>query len=162
MVTAVLLLTGCGSSSTSTATSTPSPYPTALDVTTINGITPPGRLLPMQDFTMLIDTIDSQGNHLMVSRGVRKAGTRVAIHTHKYGGHTCVLKGTITDYVEGHEPMVWPAGSCYYMPANTLMSADNEGTEDAVLLDSFTVPPGEPVYTIREPGWPEESTTEFK
>ena len=125
-------------------------------ITTINGEVPPGELLPLQDVVSLLDTIDGQGNHLVVTRGTREPGTRVGIHVHGYGGYTCVLSGVITDFVEGKEPAEWPAGTCYYMPPDTPMSAANLGTEPAVLIDNFTVPPGEPTITILEPGWPEE------
>ncbi len=50
--------------------------------------------------------------------------------------------------------MVAPAGTCYHMPPNTLMTAANLGTEDAVLVDNFNLPLGAPTITIREPGWP--------
>lgn len=145
---AVVLLAGC---SRDLADQTMS---TARDVTQINGETPPGRLLPLQDVRTMLDTIDATGLRLVITRGTRVAGTRVAIHTHQFGGHTCVLSGTITDFVEGSEPMTWPAGSCYYMPPNTLMSAANLGTEDAVVIDTFNLPAGAPTITIREPGWP--------
>lgn len=123
-------------------------------VTTINGQPVPGRMLPLQDVTTMLDTIDADGNRLVITRGIRKAGTRVAIHVHEHGGHTCVLSGAITDFVEGHAPSLWPAGTCYYMPPNVPMSAANLGTEDAVLVDTFVLPPGAPTITIIEPGWP--------
>jgi hypothetical protein len=34
------------------------------------------------------------------------------------------------------------------------MSAVNLGSEDAVLIDTFIVPPGEPFISILEPGYP--------
>lgn len=123
-------------------------------VTQINGQTPPGRLLPLEHPTMMLDTLDSKGNRVVVTKGTRKAGTRVGIHIHKYGGHTCVLSGVITDFVEGHAPMIFPAGSCYYMPAGVPMTAANLGTQDAELIDNFILPPGEPMITILEPGYP--------
>lgn len=126
----------------------------ARDVTTINGQPVPGEMLPLQDVTTMLDTIDANGNRLVITRGIRKAGMRVAIHVHEYGGHTCVLSGAITDFVEGHAPSLWPAGTCYYMPPNIPMSAANLGTEDAVLVDTFNLPPGAPTITIVEPGWP--------
>lgn len=129
-------------------------FSTKTNITKINGSVPPGELLPLQNVKTLIDTIDAFGHRLVVTEGTRKAGTRVAIHVHKYGGYTCVLSGQITDFVDGREPMVHPANSCYYMPANTLMCASNLGTEDAVLIDTFNVPPGQPTITIREAGWP--------
>jgi quercetin dioxygenase-like cupin family protein len=160
-LTAIPLLigvTGCGDDpgvdGSSDETTTPMAFSTETDITTINGVAPEGEMLPLQDVTTMLDTIDANGNRVLVTRGVRKPGTRVAIHVHKYGGYTCVLSGVITDFVEGHEPMTWPAGTCYYMPPNTLMTAANLGSEDAVLIDNFTLPPGEPTITIREPGWP--------
>ncbi len=103
----------------------------------------------------MLDTVDSQGNRLFVSRGTRMPGTRVGIHVHEYGGHTCVISGEITDFVEGQESSTFPAGTCYYMPPNTLMTAANLGTETAVLIDNFTLPIDAPVITILEPGWDE-------
>jgi len=157
---------GCGSGTddahaaphVDAATTTPatSTEVTTRDVTTVNGSVPDGLMLPLQDVTTMLDTVDANGNRLVVTRGIRLAGTRAPIHTHRYGGHTCVVSGTITDFVEGHpEPMVAPAGTCYYMPPGTLMTAANLGTEDAVLIDNFILPPGEPTITVREPGWPE-------
>ncbi|MFC4172505.1 cupin domain-containing protein [Microvirga sp. GCM10011540] len=123
-------------------------------VTTINGETLPGQLLPLQDVSTMIDTIDANGNRLVVTKGIRKAGTRVGIHVHKHGGHTCVLSGEITGFMEGAKPHKWPAGTCYYMPPNTAMAAANLGEEDATLIDTFSLPPGEPTITILEPDYP--------
>ena len=161
---AAVAFTACGGGSNSTASpsttdasaTTTTTYDTALDVTTINNAPVPGVMLPEQDVAVMLDTIDAHGNVLKTSRGTRKAGTRVAIHTHEFGGQTCVLSGVITDFVEGHEPMQWPAGTCYYMPPSTLMSAANLGTVDAVLIDTFNQPPGTSLITIREPGWPSD------
>lgn len=123
--------------------------------TTINGESLPGvPATYISDFTML-DTINANGERLLITQGVRAAGTRAGIHVHQWGGHTCVLSGTITDFVEGHdEPMVFPAGTCYYMPPNTPMSAANLGDEDAILIDTFTLPVGGEPITILEPGYP--------
>ncbi|MCL7407266.1 cupin domain-containing protein [Paradonghicola geojensis] len=120
----------------------------------INGYSPPGELKPLQNEITMIDTIDVNGNRLVVMKGVREAGTRVGIHVHEYGGHTCVLSGTITDFVEGKAPMLFKAGQCYYMPPNVPMTATNLGSEDAILIDTFIVPPGKPLITILEPGYP--------
>lgn len=148
------LLSGCaahhGMHHANSAASTSS----ELDITTINGQRPPGRLERLVDVKKMMDTVDVNGNRMLVERGVRKAGTRVAIHVHQYGGHTCVMSGEITDFMEGHPPSKWPAGTCYYMPPNLLMTAANLGTEDAVLIDTFILPPGAPTITIREPGYP--------
>jgi quercetin dioxygenase-like cupin family protein len=153
-----VVLAGCGdSSSTSESDSQVSldgPVITA-PVSMINGVVPPGKLDPLYDVTTMLDTIDAQGNRIFVSRGTRMPGTRVAIHVHEYGGHTCVVSGTITDFVEGKESSTFPAGTCYYMPPNTPMTAANLGSEPAVLIDNFTLPSDAPMITILEPGWDE-------
>ena len=128
----------------------------APQISTINGQPVPGRILPLQDVAILIDTLTSSGQHLLVMRGTRKAGTRMAIHLHEHVGFTCVLTGVITIFMDGREPEAQPAGTCYYMPANTLMAAANLGREDAILTDHFIAPPGEPVLVVREPGYPDE------
>ena len=122
-------------------------------ITTINGATPPGKLQPLANTSTMLDTKQSDGLRLLVTKGTRLAGTRVAIHVHEYGGHTCVLSGEITDFVEGKANGRYPAGTCYYMPANTPMSAANLGKEDAVLIDTFVLPFGAPAITIMEPGY---------
>ena len=103
----------------------------------------------------MLDTIDAEGNRHLVERGVRKAGTRVGIHVHQYGGTTCVIEGTITDFGEGDKkPSVFPAGTCYYMPPNKPMAAANLGETDAILIDTFVFPSSaEPIF-ILEPGYP--------
>lgn len=80
--------------------------------------------------------------------------TRVGIHVHQYGGYTCVIKGVITLFVEGKDPQLSQAGKCYYMPPNVAMAAANLGSEDAILIDNFILPPGEDFITIIEPGAP--------
>ena len=124
------------------------------EMTTLNGERPDGELLPLQGVEIMLDTIDADGNRLLVERGVRKAGTRVGIHVHQYGGHTCVIEGTITDFADGIEPMLFPEGTCYYMPPNKPMAAANLGDKDAILIDTFILPPdAEPIF-ILEPGYP--------
>lgn len=121
---------------------------------TINGFTPPGTLSPLHGIVTMLDTIEADGWRIVVTKGIRNAGTRVGIHIHEYGGHTCVLSGAITDFVEGKAPTLFKAGSCYYMPPNIPMTAANLGSEDAILIDTFRVPPGKPTITILEPGYP--------
>lgn len=127
-------------------------------VSEINGQPLPGALKPLRDVIDLVPAglVDGFGREVIIHRGIREAGTRVGIHIHEYGGYTLVLSGTITDYVEGQEPAVHEAGDWYYMPPNTPMSAANEGTVDAELIDIFFVPPGQPAMTVIEPGWPAE------
>jgi len=122
-------------------------------ITTINGSPPPGVLRPLEDVTTMIDTVESDGNRLLVVQGTRKAGTRAPIHLHDYGGYTCVLTGVVTDYVEGQPPMAFPAGTCYYMPPDVPMTAANLGTDDARLIDNFTLPPGGVPMNVLESDW---------
>ena len=124
------------------------------ETTTINGETPPGVMARLVDVKIMLDTLNADGDRLLVTRGVREAGTRVGIHVHEWGGHTCVLSGTITDFVQDREPSTFPAGTCYYMPPNTPMSAANLGDDDAVLIDTFVFPVGGEPITILEPGYP--------
>jgi quercetin dioxygenase-like cupin family protein len=129
------------------------PPPLGAQVSTINGAVPGGVLAPLQEVSTMIDTTDADGQRLVVFQGVRKPGTRAPIHVHAYGGLTCVLSGTMTDFVEGHESMTFPAGTCYYMPPNTPMAAANLGTEDVRITDTFNLPPDASIITVIEPGW---------
>jgi quercetin dioxygenase-like cupin family protein len=144
---AALVLSSCGDDSEMAMDFPPT--------STINGEVPPGRMYPLVDVTTMLDTITADGDRLVITRGVRLAGTRVGIHVHEYGGQTCVISGTITDFVEGQEPAVFPEGTCYYMPPNTPMSAANLEDVPAILIDTFKVPPGAPTITVIEPGWQE-------
>ena len=126
----------------------------ALDVTTLNGERPPGRLARLVDTTIMLDTVDVHGQRIVVEKGVRKAGTRVGIHVHQYGGHTRVVSGEITRFFEGPAPQKKPAGTRYYKPPPVMMGAAHPPREDAVLIDTFLLPPGKPTITIREPGFP--------
>lgn len=160
-LTASTLLAACSATDAAPSTALPStsnsssPLSTQRDVTTINGAALPVPWKSLRDKKTMLDTIDADGNRLVITRATRPAGSRAPIHSHDYGGHTCVLSGEITDYNEGRdEPMVFPAGTCYYMPPNTLMTATNLGTSDAVLIDTFNLPAGAPTITIREPGKP--------
>lgn len=123
--------------------------------TTLNGATPAGVMAPLSGMSVMLDTIQADGNRLLVKQGVRKPGTRAPIHYHDFGGHTCVLSGTITDFVEGKEPMTFPAGTCYYMPPDVAMTAANLGSEDVMLIDTFVGPPDAPAILVLEPGWPD-------
>ncbi len=109
-------------------------------VTKINGYALPGKVEGLHDVTVMYNAASRPGYHLRVSQGTRKAGTRVGIHVHNFGGHTCVLSGAITIFMEGSPPQLAPAGTCYYMPKDTHMAASNLGTEDAVLIDTFELP----------------------
>lgn len=125
--------------------------------TTINGSIPPGVMTRLSDIKTMLDTTQADGQRLLIVEGVRKPGTRAPIHVHDFGGHTCVLSGTITDFVEGMKPMTYPAGTCYYMPPDTPMTAANLGTEDVRLIDTFVAPPDAAAIVVLEPGWPDLS-----
>jgi len=123
--------------------------------TTVNGATPPATAAPLSDLTVMLDTVQADGRRLLIQQGIRKPGTRAPIHSHDFGGHTCVLSGTITDFVEGEEPMTISAGSCYYMPPHVAMTAANLGNDDVRLIDTFILPPDAPAIIVLEPGWPD-------
>ena len=121
--------------------------------TEINGNKLPGELLPTQDNVTMLNVINAQGQRVFINKGIRKAGTRVGIHVHKFGGYTLVLSGEITDFVQGKKIMKMKAPGGYYMPPCTPMSAANLGTEDAELIDIVIGEPGEPYIEILEPDW---------
>jgi quercetin dioxygenase-like cupin family protein len=120
--------------------------------TEINGQTPPGELATLVDSNRMISTKNVNGDCVLMVKSTRKVGTRVGIHVHKYGGYTLILKGTMTDFVQGKEIKKY-SGSGYYMPPCTPMSAGNLGDEDVELIDIFIGPPGEPFIEILEPNW---------
>ncbi len=123
------------------------------DVTTINGEVPPLRTtLAFKSQTVSVGD-NGNGYQTIVIRTTRKAGTRSPIHTHDYGGTTCVLKGQMTLYLDGSKPATKKAGSCYFMPPGPLMAGLNTGKVTAVMIDMFTVPIGDPVWTVRQPGF---------
>jgi len=124
------------------------------NVTKINGQGLPGAMATLTNEHVMFDGIIADGRRMTIIRAVRKAGTRVGIHVHKWGGTTCVLEGAMTDFVEGNAPAYYPAGSCYYMPPNHHMATSNMGSIDAVIQDTFIVPDGQPSITIVEPGYP--------
>lgn len=128
--------------------------------TEINGQTPPGDLATLVDSVRMLSTKNVNGDCVLMVKSIRKAGTRVGIHVHKYGGYTLILKGTMTDFVQGQEIKTY-SGSGYYMPPCTPMSAANLGPEDVELIDIFIGPPGEPFIEIMEPNWNFERIERF-
>jgi quercetin dioxygenase-like cupin family protein len=121
--------------------------------TQINGSTPPGTLAPTQNQKVLLDIVNAQGQRVLMVKAIRKAGTRVGIHIHRYGGYTLILKGVMTDFVEGQPNKKYGPNSGYYMPPCTPMSAANLGSQDVELIDIFIGPPGQPYIEILEPDW---------
>lgn len=119
-------------------------------VTELNGEVPPGEATFAKDQETLVQELDGQGHESLVHRTVRAPGTRAPIHIHGYGGTTCVLEGEMTLLIEGGEPALASAGTCYYMPPDVYMSGYNTGDVDAVMLDTFLVPEGEPEWVNLE------------
>lgn len=160
-----VLASGCSTSTTattasegaSTSVATPSidvtaaPSPPAADITTVNGAVPPGEPTAVTKSETLLDAYDDSLEHL-VFRDTRPPGTRSPIHEHPYGGTTCVLEGQMTLYLEGWDPQVADPGECYWMPPGLPMAGASTGDVDAVMIDTFAVPPGEPVWWVVEPG----------
>src|SRR5690606_38274572 len=96
----------------------------------------------------VLDTTDNEGRQVIVARTTRAPGTRTPLHLHEFGGTTCVLEGEMTLYLEGSTPQKAVAGQCYYMPAAKAMAGVNTGTTNAVMLDIFKVPEGQPVWSV--------------
>ena len=119
-------------------------------VTELNGEVPPGEATFAKDQETVLDASDGRGHESIVHRTVRAPGTRAPIHIHGYGGTTCVIEGEMTLLMEGAEPNTVPAGGCYYMPPDVHMSGFNTGDVDAVMLDIFVVPEGEPDWVNLE------------
>ena len=124
-------------------------------IATINGTVPPAIVEHLHDEWRMLDAVEGDGLRHIVLQGTRRVGTRSPIHVHEVGGQTCVLTGAMTLFMEKQDPVTYQAGACYYMPADTPMSAANLGTEDAQLMDIFVLPPGVPYFTPLEPGWSE-------
>lgn len=157
IIGAVGLLAACSSPSGASDDSppdvvvSPAPSPPAADVTTINGEVPPGTPTAVDESLTKLDVIEGDVQHL-VYQDTRSPGTRSPIHEHPYGGTTCVLSGQMTLFLEGAEPQVANEGDCYWMPPGRPMTGANTGVDYAVMIDTFAVPPGEPVWWVIEPG----------
>lgn len=122
------------------------------EVTTINGIVPPGRVTKTMESKSMISTVDGRGNEIHAVRSVRAFGTRSPIHMHEHGGITCVVEGEMTLYLEGAEPQRALPGDCYFMPPGKVMSGVNTGRTDAVMDDIFTIPEGTDIWKVVEVG----------
>jgi quercetin dioxygenase-like cupin family protein len=122
------------------------------EVTTINGIVPPGRVTKTMESRSMISTLDGRGNEIHAVRSVRAFGTRSPIHMHEHGGITCVVEGEMTLYLEGAEPQRALPGDCYFMPPGKVMSGVNTGRTDAVMDDIFTIPAGTDIWKVVEAG----------
>ena len=123
-------------------------------VTTINGKSLPGIVRGLQNQEVITDQLRPDGNRVLIMKGTRLPGTRVPIHIHKHSGITCIFTGMITDFMEGQSPQQFGPGECFYMPANTPMSAANLGDEPVELIDIFVLPENEPAMSVIEKDLP--------
>lgn len=121
--------------------------------TKINGEVPPGVLATLVDSVVVLNTKTADCKSIYIVKSIRKAGTRVGVHYHKYGGITIILKGEMTDFVQGKPVKKYPANTAYFMPPCTPMSAANLGEEDVELIDIFIGEPGQPFIDVKEPAW---------
>lgn len=119
-------------------------------VTTINGEASPSVVRGSQNQEAIIDQVRPDGNRVLIMKGTRMPGKRVPIHIHKNSGITCIFTGMITDYMEGQLPQHFGPGDCFYMPANTPISAANLGETPVQFVDIFVLPEDEPAMTVIE------------
>lgn len=76
-----------------------------------------------------------------IERTTRLPGTRAVVHTHDWGGVTCLQQGEMTLLLDGlAEPVTRHAGECYWMPAKRFMTGVNTGNEVALMWDIFGLP----------------------
>ena len=118
----------------------------------INGEIPPGRVTSAARVELLARLPVDNGQEMLTYRTTRIPGTRAPIHSHQYGGITCLLQGESTMRVKGKPPMTHQEGDCYPMPSGVPMVNLNSGKGKFVTLDFFQVPKGAPVWHILEPG----------
>lgn len=116
----------------------------------LNGSEPRGVIAKSIREEKLSEGVDSNNLAFVVMRTTRAPGTRTPIHQHDFGGTTCVLAGQMTLFLEGAEPRTAVAGECYYMPSGKRMAGSNTGTDNAVMLDIFHLPQGQPVWRVVE------------
>ena len=121
-------------------------------ITTINGKVPPGKVTPAE-ITLLLRAPLGDGQVLYQYRTMRQPGTRAPIHTHPYGGSTCILKGQSTLRVEGIPGAhTYRAGQCFLMPPGPAMANFNSGRIPFVAIDTFILGPGGKPMKVVEAG----------
>ncbi len=152
ILTTALLVTACQSAGIGPQPADSHGQGTGTPVAMLNGSVPLGKVSRSMGEVQVLHQTDEQGNEVFIMRTTRAPGTRSPIHLHDYGGTTCVLEGEMTLFMEGAAPQTVKAGGCYYMPPGHAMSGSNQGSGDAVMLDSFKVPVGQAVWRVVEPG----------
>ena len=121
-------------------------------VTRINGAVPPGIEAPAV-ITLLLRGSLGPGLELHQYRTVRQPGTRAPIHTHPYGGSTCMIKGESTVRIEGEaQPHTIKPGECFLMPGGPAMVNFNSGNIPFEAIDTFVLKKGEKPIKVLEPG----------
>jgi quercetin dioxygenase-like cupin family protein len=77
-------------------------------------------------------------------------GTTAPRHTHPGEEMIYVLEGTWEYTVEGKPPVTLKAGGVPFIPAGTIHSARNVGTDRATELATYIVEKGKPLLTVLE------------
>jgi len=121
------------------------------DATTVNGEVPPGAVTTAT-VTLLLEQRLGKGRIMYQFRGERPPGTRAPIHTHPFGGATCVLQGESVLRIEGVPgSRTNGVGQCFFMPAGPAMVNFSSGTEPLVTLETFVVPKRVDIWKVVEP-----------
>jgi len=139
----------------------------------INDKVPVAPTACLEENKLMPTSLDlGEGGMLLVEPGYRAEKTRSPVHTHPFGGATCVLEGQMTLILEGKEDATFHGDisnglvECYPMPKpngtdNNKMSAVNNGSESALIIDIFPVPEGEtpkefmPMCVLQDKGLPD-------
>lgn len=99
----------------------------------------------------------------VVERTTRLVGTRAVIHTHDWGGITCIQQGEMTLVLDNLPGSVTVReGGCYWMPPMRFMTGMNTGDETCLMWDMFALPisTNVPVGTTIQALSPKELFTE--
>ena len=103
----------------------------ALQATTdphlINGEAVPGVVA--ESNVTLTDYFASDGVESTMWLVSRAAGYRTPIHVHHRVMHTCLMSGSITNYVEGSAPVTYTAPVCYQAQPGKKMASLTVGSE---------------------------------
>jgi len=110
-------------------------------------------VVTIADVTLLLKQRLGGGRVLYQYRSERPVGTRAPIHTHPFGGSSCVIEGEKLR-IEG-EPgaRTVPAGNCYYMPGGPVMVNYSSGSVPLVVIDTFILAKGQRSWVVSEPGY---------
>lgn len=121
----------------------------------INGEAVPGVVA--ESNVTLTDYFASDGIETTMWLISRAAGYRTPIHVHLRVMNTCLMSGSITNYVEGSAPVTYTGPVCYQAPPFKKMASLTIGDTAKVEFDIFTLPNGAPDWVVVEPGYTEEA-----